>query len=224
MFVPDRQPKESARDFAFRTLKDNIVSLDLKPGTQISENEIAQELGLSRTPVREAIIDLSKASIIETGPQKGSYVSLIDQKMVDEARFVRDVLDKAVIRLACRVADTESLDAMEENLHLQQFYLEKGDPKRLFTLDNEFHRLIYVAADKETTFEMRSSMLLHFDRVRRLSLSTVKDLKIVTDHQEMLSAIKSGDEEAAEALVDKHLKRYKLDEPWMREEHPEFFK
>ena len=84
----DRLTGETARDFAFRVLKDNIVSLELKPGTLISENEIASELGLSRTPVREAIIDLSKASIIEIFPQKGSYVSLIDSQMVEEARFL----------------------------------------------------------------------------------------------------------------------------------------
>ena len=224
MLVSDRLPKESARDFAFRTLRENIISLELKPGTQISENEIAAELGLSRTPVREAIIDLSKASIIEIFPQKGSCVALIDQKMVEESRFVRDVLDKAVIRLSCKVASPGALDEMEENLHLQQFYLEKGDGSKLLTLDNQFHRLIYVAADKETTYEMRSSMMLHFDRVRSLSLSTVIDTKIVQDHCEMLEAVKAGDEERAVALVDKHLKRYELDKLWMRKEHPEYFK
>lgn len=223
MLIPERLPKESARDYAFRTLRDNIVSLELKPGTQISENEIAAELGLSRTPVREAIIDLSKASIIEIFPQKGSYVTLIDQRMVEESRFVRDVLDKAVIRLACESAKQESLDEMEENLHLQQFYLEKGDADRLLNLDNRFHRLIYIAADKETTYQMRSSMMLHFDRVRKLSLATVKNLKIVQDHREMLDAIKAGEQELAASLVDKHLKRYQLDELWMRKEHPEYF-
>ena len=101
MYISDRLPKESARDFAFRTLRDNIVSLELKPGTLISENEIAMELGVSRTPVREAIIDLAKAGIIEILPQRGSYVSLIDPNMVEESRFVRKTLDKAVIELAC---------------------------------------------------------------------------------------------------------------------------
>ncbi len=224
MLVPDRLPKESARDFAFRTLRENIISLELKPGTQISENEIAAELALSRTPVREAIIDLSKASIIEIFPQKGSYVTLIDQKMVEESRFVRDVLDKAVIQLACGGCSREALNEMDENVLLQQFYLEKGDGSRLLTLDNQFHRLIYIAADMETTYQMRSSMMLHFDRVRSLSLSTVKDTKIVQDHCEMLDAIKAGDREKAVALVDKHLKRYELDKLWMRKEHPEYFK
>lgn len=101
MNILERLPQESARDFAFRVLKENIVSVTLKPGTLVSENEIAMELGVSRTPVREAILDMAKVGIIETLPQRGSYVALIDPKMVDESRFLRQVLDSAVIEVAC---------------------------------------------------------------------------------------------------------------------------
>ena len=175
MFILDRLPQESARDFAFRVLKENIVSLELKPGTLVSENEIAMELGLSRTPVREAIIDLSKVSIIETIPQRGSYVALIDSKMVEESRFLRKVLDEAVIIVACDLADKASIDAMEENVHLQEFYLEKSDTNKIFELDNNFHKLIYTAAQKDIIYDMRSTMMLHFDRVRTLSVEAVKE-------------------------------------------------
>lgn len=224
MLIPERLPQESARDFAFRVLKDNIVSLELKPGTLVSENEIAMELGLSRTPVREAIIDLSKVSIIETLPQRGSYVALIDPKMVEESRFLRKVLDKAVIQVACEKASESAIAAMEENVHLQEFYLERNDTDRIFELDNQFHRLIYVAAEKEIIYEMRSTMMLHFDRVRTLSVEAVKDMKVVKDHREMLEAIKSGDVEMADALVEKHLNRYQIDESVIRENFPEYFK
>ena len=91
-------------------------------------------------------------------------------------------------------------------------------------LDNQFHYLIYKAAGKETTYDMSSTMMLHFDRVRTLSVETVKDLKIVKDHREMLEAIKAGDKETAVFLVEKHLGRYKLDEAQMKQEHPEYFK
>ena len=224
MHTSERLPRETARDFAFRVLRDNIVSLDLKPGTLISENEMAMEFGVSRTPVREAIIDLAKAGIIEILPQRGSYVSLIDPSMVEESRFVRKILDKAVIELACEIAPKEVIDEIEENVHLQEFYLEKEDADRIYMLDNQFHYLIYKAAGKETTYDMSSTMMLHFDRVRTLSVETVKDLKIVKDHREMLEAIKRGDKESAIALVEKHLGRYKLDEAQMRQEHPEYFK
>ncbi|MBO4809206.1 MAG: GntR family transcriptional regulator [Lachnospiraceae bacterium] len=224
MHTSERLPRETARDFAFRVLRDNIVSLDLKPGTLISENEMAMEFGVSRTPVREAIIDLAKAGIIEILPQRGSYVSLIDPSMVEESRFVRKILDKAVIELACEIAPKDVIDEIEENVHLQEFYLEKEDADRIYMLDNQFHYLIYKAAGKETTYDMSSTMMLHFDRVRTLSVETVKDLKIVKDHREMLEAIKAGDKETAVFLVEKHLGRYKLDEAQMRQEHPEYFK
>ncbi len=224
MHTSERLPRETARDFAFRVLRDNIVSLDLKPGTLISENEIAMEFGVSRTPVREAIIDLAKAGIIEILPQRGSYVSLIDPNMVEESRFVRKILDKAVIELACEIAPKDVINEIEENVHLQEFYLEKEDADRIYMLDNQFHYLIYKAAGKETTYDMSSTMMLHFDRVRTLSVETVKDLKIVKDHREMLEAIKAGDKETAAFLVEKHLGRYKLDEAQMKQEHPEYFK
>ncbi len=224
MRILDRLSQESARDYALRVLKDNIISLDLKPGTLVSENEIAMELGLSRTPVREAIIDLSKASIIEILPQRGSYVALIDSKMVEESRFLRKVLDSAVIEVACESVSSEVLNMLEENVHLQEFYLEKGDAERIYNLDNEFHKLIYTAAKKDIIYEMRSTIMIHFDRVRTLSVETVKDMKIVSDHRLMLEAIKANDKEKAVELVNKHLSRYQVDENTIREQFPEYFK
>lgn len=224
MIIFDRIQNESARDYAFRILKDNIISLELEPGTAISENELAMELGISRTPVREAIIDLAKNSIIETYPQRGSYVSLIDPKMVEEARFLRRVLDTAVIEVACEMDNPEQIKKLEDNVQLQEFYLNKNDADKIFILDNEFHREIYTLAKKDLVFEMRSTMMIHFDRVRTLSVETVKDMKIVNDHRGMLEAIRNKDKELAVSLVNKHLNRYQVDENMIREQYPGYFK
>ena len=83
MKLLERLPRESGRDYALRNIKENIVNLELAPGSQISENELADELGLSRTPVREALIELSRVGIIETHPQRKSTVSLIDCDLVE---------------------------------------------------------------------------------------------------------------------------------------------
>ncbi len=219
----ERLAGETARDYAFRVIKDNVVSLELKPGTLVSENEIAMELGISRTPVREAIIDLAKVSVIEILPQRGSYVALIDPKMVEESRFLRHVLDRAVIKVACERAGEDDLAELEENVHLQEFYLEKDNPSKIYELDNEFHYLIYKAADKSTIYDMRSTMMIHFDRVRTLSVAAVKDMKIVSDHRGMLEAIKAKDQDEAVRLVDKHLSRYQVDEAMIEEQYPEYF-
>ncbi|MCR5799357.1 MAG: GntR family transcriptional regulator [Lachnospiraceae bacterium] len=224
MKTVEKLPTETAREYALRAIKENIISLDLAPGTGISENEIASFLGVSRTPVRESIQELSKASIIEIYPQKGSYVSLIDSQYVEEAVFLRTVLDTAVIEEACDLATEADIQKIEDNVALQEFYLQNYATDKIYVLDNEFHRLIYVAARKETIHAMRSTILIHFDRLRSLSMMTVKDTKIVNDHRLMLDAIKNKDKETAKQLVEKHLNRYRIDEEAIRASHPEYFK
>lgn len=219
-----KMPKESARDYALRVLKGNIISLDLKPGTAISENELATEIGISRTPVREAIIELAKAYLIEIYPQRGSFVSLIDPKMVEEARFLRRVMDTAVIEDVCETCDEEGIRLLEENVELQEFYLSKGTPEKIFDLDNKFHRDIYVVAKKDIIYDIHSTLMIHFDRVRNLSVVTVKNYGIVGEHRAMLEAIKAKDKEEASRLVAKHLDHYHVDEKEIKSRRPEFFK
>ena len=217
-------PKESARDYALRVLKGNIISLELQPGTSISENELASVIGISRTPVREAIIELAKAYLIEIYPQRGSFVSLIDPKMVEEARFLRRVMDTAVIEEVCETCDEEGIRLLEENVELQEFYLSKGTPEKIFDLDNKFHRDIYVVAKKDIIYDIHSTLMIHFDRVRNLSVVTVKNYGIVGEHRAMLEAIKAKDKEEASRLVAKHLDHYHVDEKEIKSRRPEFFK
>lgn len=223
MKILERKNGETARDYAFRVIKDNIVSLEFVPGTFVSENEIALELGVSRTPVREAIIDLAKASVIDTIPQRGNLVKLIDTDMVEESRFLREILDKAVIEKACEIDDPEGIAKLEENVQLQEFYLDKNAGDKIYVLDNSFHEQIYAYAKKSNIFDMRSTLMIHFDRVRSLSVETVKDMKIVADHRGMLEAIKAHDKEKAVALVVKHMNRYELDQQMIKDQYPDYF-
>ena len=126
----ERMSSETAREYALRAITENIKSADLEPGQAISENEISAFLGVSRTPVRESIQELHKAALIEIYPQKGSYVSLINSQYVEEAVFLRKVLDIAVIEEACDMATEEDIKILEENVALQEFYLEKTILKR----------------------------------------------------------------------------------------------
>ena len=224
MKIYSKFSRETARDYALRVLKEYILSLDLKPGTAISENELSAELNLSRTPVREAIIELAKAYLIEIYPQRGSFVSLIDPKMVEEARFLRKITDTAVIKTACDEIDEDGIALLEDNVSLQEYYLSKGMTDKIFELDNQFHKNIYVVAKKDIIYEIHSTLMIHFDRVRNLSVATVKDFKVVGDHRKMLEAIKAGDKETAAELVDKHLSRYQIDEKEIRSKKPEYFK
>lgn len=224
MQILERLPRETGRDYALRTLKENIVSLDLEPGSQISESELAAEMNLSRTPVREALIELSKVKIIEIYPQRKSVVSLIDADLVEESRFMRSLLECEVVQLDCRMARPSDLKRLEENVRLQKFYLDNYYPEHLLKLDNEFHGILFDIARKSQIFILMQSISIHFDRVRSLALAAVKSQKIVEDHEALIRIIAQGEEEQARERMQKHLNRYKIDVPELREAYPQYFK
>ena len=224
MQVLERLPRETGRDYALRTIRDNIITLKLEPGSQISENELAAEMNLSRTPVREALIELSKVRIIEIYPQRKSVVSLIDYELVNESRFMRNVLEGAVVQLDCQMATEQDLARLEENVKLQKFYVDSYFPDDLLKLDNEFHEILFDIARKGQIFTLMQSISIHFDRVRSMALATVKNQKIVEDHEEIIRVIRSRDEERARTLMGKHLNRYKIDAAEIRAAYPQYFK
>jgi DNA-binding GntR family transcriptional regulator len=207
-----------------RILKSNIISLELAPGSIISENEVAAQLGLSRTPVREALIELGKANIVEIMPQRGSRVLLIDYSLVEESRFLRLVLETAIVRQLCELEFPPDFTTLQENLKLQEFYLENPSPSKLLELDNQFHKELFRLANKMRCYQwMIEGMEIHFDRVRSMSLSAVKDIKIVEDHKAILQAICQRDANQAVAIVTKHFSRYKIDEQAIRAKYPDYF-
>lgn len=224
MDVMERMPKESAREYAYRIIKDNVISLELKPGSIVSENELASMMGVSRTPVREALIELSKLKIIEIYPQKGSIISLIDNELVEEARFLRLLLETSMVEMACDTANEEDIMAMEENLKLQEFYLGTPNKEKQLKLDNEFHELMFTINNKKITYNILSGLMIHFDRVRSLSLSVIKNSKTISDHRTVVEAIKNKDKKEAKQVIAEHLSRYKVDEEKLREEYPQYFK
>ncbi len=223
MQVSERLARETGRDYALRMIKENIVSLDLAPGSSISENELAAELGLSRTPVREALIELSKVKIVEITPQKKSLVTPIDYGLVEESRFMRNVLECAVVDLVCEMATGEDVSRLRENVKLQNFYLDNFYPQQIMALDNEFHKLLFDIARKNQVYRLMNTISIHFDRVRAMALSSIKDIKIVQDHALITDAIALGAASQARKLMENHLKRYKFDAVAIRKQYPQYF-
>lgn len=228
MNITPKNIDETGRAYALRILKQNISDTTLRPGTLLSENELSKMLGLSRVPVREALIELSKSDIVEILPQKGSRVALIDLKLVEEAGFFRRTLECAVVKLVCEKAAKKELSddfllAFKANLNMQDFYLENPAPDKLMKLDNKFHHLLFSCVDKERCYRMCRDMGIHFDRIRHLALHTVKELKIVGDHHEIFSAICDGDADKACTIMSAHLTRFEIDEKLIREKYPEYF-
>lgn len=224
MYLTKREPRETGREYALRTLKENIIRLELAPGSMLSENELAAQMGLSRTPVREALVELSKVDIVEIYPQRGSAIARIDYDLVEEARFMRLVLEKAVVEQVCALAAPADLQRMRHNLRLYQECMDAGDSDAGLETDNNFHRILFQIARKDRVFGLIRNMSIHFDRVRRLSLSTVKDTKVLADHTAIVDAVEAGDASLAVRLMEEHLTRYQYDAEILREAYPDYFK
>lgn len=223
MRLLERLPRETGREYALRVIRENIIGLELAPGSLISENELAGEMGLSRTPVREALIELSKVKIVEISPQKKSAVVPIDCDLVEEAQFMRNVLEGAVVALACSTAGEGDLRTLTENVQLQNFYLENGYHDQLLALDDEFHRALFEITGKMQVYTMIQNFCIHLYRVRRISVDTRRDLKIVSDHTAILEAIRNRQPETARQVMEEHLGRYRVDTAAVRERFPEYF-
>ncbi len=219
----ERLAHEKSSEYAYRYLKGNIINLDFAPNSKISEADIAKELELSRTPVREALLELAKSKLVVIYPQRGSFVSKIDYNLVEESRFVRLVLEKAIVEIVCENPNQEFLDRLEINIKNQKYYLEKNDKAHLLQLDNKFHKTLFEAANKLQSYELIENISGHFNRLRNLSLNTIKDLKTVSDHENIFLAVKSGDKEQAKELMEIHLSRHRFEEQILREQYSDYF-
>ena len=218
-----KHEKESNREYALRVIKENIVNLELAPGSMISEQDIANELNLSRTPVHEAMQELSATKIIEILPQRGSHVSLIDMAHVDEAVFVRATIESAITQMACKQATEEDIQQMEENVTLQRFYCEKNNLDKIMELDNAFHEMMYKITNKMQCHYMVRLMSIHYDRIRELNLHSFNPERIVKEHEEILEAFKKKDPEGAKKALDKHLSRHYTQEDEIKKKYPQYF-
>ena len=224
MRINSKKIGETSRDYAYRILKENIISLELKPGSVINDSEISLELGISRTPVREAIIELSKSGIVEIFPQKKSIISLIDVDIIAESRFFRSVIEVEVIGLACEMAVEKDIINLKENVQLQEFYINNKDTNKILELDNEFHRKIFSICKKDMIYQMGRSIAIHDDRLRNMSLSSIKEIKVVEEHKMLVKMIEEKNKLKAMELMKAHLDRWALDETIIRKKYPDYFK
>ena len=223
MELLDRQPSENARSYALRVLLHNIITLELAPGSAVSENELSLVLKLSRTPVREALIELSKMGLVDIQPQRGSYIAKIDYELVEESRFMRLVLENAVLALVCEGISPEHEEMLRANMAEETRHHEAGDYPRLFELDTDFHRLLFLSVGKARTYSIIHSQMVHFDRLRALSLKSLKPDKIVEDHENILYAIGRRDSELAEMLMTRHLTRHRVEKSELIKLYPDYF-
>jgi DNA-binding GntR family transcriptional regulator len=219
----ERKPNESAKQYAYRTLKRNILLLDMKPGEALAEKEISFELDISRTPVREALLELNRERLVEIYPQKGTRVALMDARLVDQGRFLRETVELQLMELACKAIGPEHYAALEENIKAQEAASIEKDLIHFFQLDNDFHRILFTACNKETVYDAMNFYIPHFTRERMLRLSMFDAQELVCDHRNILTAIKAGDCRTAKLHLKEHLDHVMCDQQILLEGFPEYF-
>ncbi|MFM9280594.1 GntR family transcriptional regulator [Paenibacillus jiagnxiensis] len=215
----------SAGNSVYAQLKQQIMSLELPPGTALSEKETSIRFQVSRTPVRESFVRLAQEGLVLVLPQRGTKVSLIDTALVEEARFMREQLECAVIRLACAGFPETRLAELEANLARQRDSIEVHDGHRLFDLDEEFHRILFEGCDKLATWSVMQQMNIHFNRARMLRLDTNPQWDhLYEQHSRMVDAIREQFPDTAERIMHEHLNLGVADLNVLREQYPEYFK
>jgi DNA-binding GntR family transcriptional regulator len=186
-------------------LRQDIVTLRLKPATRLSENELALRFGTSRAPVREALIRLADEGFIDIQPQRGSFVSRISLGAMRRARFVREAIEISVVRqAAAQGLSAPLLDSLEGILADQVLALE--DAERFTLADDAFHRTLVEGIGIAQLWNVLEREKSQFDRVRFLSLPHTTPAAILIDqHRAILSAIADRDASAAAEAMRVHM-------------------
>lgn len=215
MILYEKKEKEKGKDYAYRVLKDNIMTLNLKPGELLSESDLSEKLGISRTPIREVLMRLKSEHLIEVKPQTGTYISLIDSNMIEQAVFMRYTLEKEVLKELCNGISDDILMELEKNLFAQKLVANKVDSAIEFhELDQEFHELLFKGANKGDIWNSILNISTHYNRMRLLIELRADKKKNIKDHEYYLNAIKNKSPEGIDELITSHIKKSAQD--WLK--------
>ena len=140
----------------FHKLREDILSGKYQEHEELKEVAIGEEMGVSRTPVREAFRQLELEGLIQIIPNKGAYVTGITQKDVKDIYMIRSLLEGLCARWATEHITKEQMEEMEENVYLSKFHAQKGHLEQLAELDNRFHDILYEACDSKVPNPMKS--------------------------------------------------------------------
>ena len=221
------QAGRNARETAYQMIRSRIINLDLKPNDILNEKQLVEEMGMSRTPIHEAIIMLSLEHLVVVRPQSSTSVAPIDLKLVNIEQFNRYALEKEITRLACAQVLDAHRPLYEENLQLYQLYSTSPSPdrnRRMFELDNAFHRIAFDIIDRGAYFDWMVKYFQHVERIRLLSLQLNIATHVAEDHEQFIQLLFQRDVQGLHQLLEKHLKRYRDDLLPIRRQYPYYFK
>jgi DNA-binding GntR family transcriptional regulator len=193
------------REKILEYIRDAIISGALKAGSRVSEPELAERYGISRTPIREAFRQLESEGYLTVIPRRGAIVSEFTQKDVEDFYAIKSILEGYAARMACEKLTGKELDRLEANNKRLNELAEQNDIKTFFKVHNDFHDMFIKAADNEKLRELITSVVTRFQRLRFMSLSLPGRMKIaVQEHQKIIEAFRRKDSDTAEMLVRKN--------------------
>jgi DNA-binding GntR family transcriptional regulator len=205
-------------------LRTAIVEGELRPGTIVSEADIARRFGVSRQPVREAFIKLQEAGLLSIRPQRGTVVQRISVDAVFDARFVREAVEVAVARAAALSLPQGLPQRLAELIAAQQDAAADSDAPAFLRLDEAFHRALADAIGHSFAWTALEAIKAQMDRVRFLSFEGATPLTdLIRQHRAIARAIAAGNPDQAEAAMRAHLREILASLPRIAEAHPDYF-
>lgn len=196
------------REAVCETLRDAIRKGILEPGERLMEVQLADELGISRTPVREAIRKLEQEGYVIMMPRRGTYVSDVSVSDVKEIFEIRSALESLATGLAARRIEQDELEKLQSLLTEIEGYIQKNDIEKIVETDIEFHGLLYQVSRNERLAGIISNLKEQLARFRKLSMSYPGRLReTFEEHSEMVEAIANGDVSAARDAAEHHMER-----------------
>ena len=224
---PDSTPNAiNAREKAYWIIRDKIIYMDLKPGEPLSDKILAEQLQMSRTPVREALMLLSAYNMVVMKPQIGTFVTPINAEWLAMEQFSRLTMEKEMIRQVCAKDDPKLYADYKANLERFSEVKRSDDPLRirhLHELDNNFHGLAFASCGRISNFLHMHSYMQHIERLRVLALLTETDADILSEHTAIATAVEEQDERTALLCLEKHLTIYIDSLERTKTKNPEYF-
>jgi DNA-binding GntR family transcriptional regulator len=201
-------PAASLADRAYHAIREMIVSLDLRPGAVIDERLLMRQLGIGRTPTREALRRLAQEGLVEVYPRRGMFVTSVEIQDLASVAEVRSVLESSAARFAAERANDDDRDAVTALLGELERH-DQLDQRGLMTLDERIHRQVYRCTHNqflEASLEQYYVLAL---RIWYLALDQARELEqAVLDHREILEAIRDGDGDRAEEAMRRHVEEF----------------
>ncbi len=190
----------------FKALEKAILSGEFLPGEALTEQSLSGQLGVSRTPVREALRQLEHEGLVKNVPNKGAEVVGVSEKDVDDIYTIRVHIEGLAARWAAENISESEIEKLRDTLELQEFYASKGDSDRVKSLDSTFHEAVYKASESNPLRQILSQLHNSIQRARGLSIqSEGRAVAAVEEHRRIFEAIAAHDGDNAEKEAQIHI-------------------